>query len=151
MAGLRVGFAVGGSGPIDALAAYRTNVGYGTPAVVQHAAAYAFDHAAELAAPVADGYRARRDAIVGTMRRLGRTIEPAHGAMYLWQPAPNGVDDWTFVRAMLEDARVVVTPGSAFGPGGAGYYRMSFVAEPAVLEAAVERMAAACELRGWRL
>ena len=51
---------------------------------------------------------------------------------------------------MLEDAQVVVTPGSAFGPGGAGYYRLSFVAEPAVLESAVERIAAASNARGWQ-
>jgi LL-diaminopimelate aminotransferase len=150
MAGLRIGFAVGGPAPIDALAAYRTNVGYGAPAVVQHAAAYALDHAAELAAPVADGYRARRDAIASIMRRRARPVETPRGAMYLWQPVPNGIDDWTFVRAMLEDVHVVVTPGSAFGPGGNGYYRMSFVAEPGILEAAVERMTAACEARGWR-
>ena len=150
MAGLRIGFAVGGTAPIDALAAYRTNVGYGAPAAVQHAAAYALDNAPSLAGPVADGYRARRDAVASAMRRHGQTIVPARGAMYLWQALPNGVDDWTFVRAMLEDAHVVVTPGSAFGPGGNGYYRLSFVAEPAVLEAAVERMAAACEARGWR-
>jgi aspartate/methionine/tyrosine aminotransferase len=60
------------------------------------------------------------------------------------------VDDWTFVRAMLDDARVVVTPGSAFGPGGTGYYRVSLVAEPPVLEAAIERMGVACAARGWR-
>ena len=150
MAGLRVGFAVGGSVLVDALAAYRTNVGYGAPAVVQYAATHALDHVSELAKPVADGYRARRDAIAGAMRRLGRTMEPVQGAMYLWHPVPDGVDDWTFVRAMLEDARVVVTPGSAFGPGGAGYYRVSFVAEPPVLVAAIERMDAACDARGWR-
>ena len=150
MAGLRVGFAVGGSGLIDALAAYRTNFGYGAPSVVQHAAAYAFDHSTELAMPVADGYRARRDAVVAAMARAGRAIEPARGAMYLWQPVPNGVDDWTFVRAMLEDAHVVVTPGSAFGPGGAGYYRLSLVAEPRVLEASIDRMGAACVARSWR-
>ena len=150
MAGLRVGFAVGGSALIDALAAYRTNVGYGAPSVVQHAAAYAFDHYDELSSPVAATYRARRDAVVGAMARLGRTADGARGAMYLWQPVPNGVDDWTFVRAMLEDAQVVVTPGSAFGPGGAGYYRLSFVAEPAVLEAAVQRIATASDARGWR-
>jgi aspartate/methionine/tyrosine aminotransferase len=51
---------------------------------------------------------------------------------------------------MLEDAHVVVTPGGAFGPGGSGYYRLSYVAEPAVLEAAMERIGAACAARGWR-
>ena len=70
--------------------------------------------------------------------------------MYLWHRVPHDVDDRMFMRAMLDDARVVVTPGSAFGPGGAGYYRVSLVAEPPVLEAAVERMVAACAARGWR-
>jgi LL-diaminopimelate aminotransferase len=150
MAGLRVGFAVGGAALIDALAAYRTNVGYGAPSAVQYAGVQALDHYAELSSPVADGYRARRDEVGHAMRRTGQAIEPARGAMYLWHPVPNGVDDWTFVRAMLDDARVVVTPGSAFGPGGAGYYRLSFVAEPAVLAAAVERMGAACAAHDWR-
>jgi LL-diaminopimelate aminotransferase len=150
MAGVRVGFAAGGASLIDALAAYRTNVGYGAPSAVQHGAAYAFDHFAELSRPVADGYRTRRDAIAGVLRRLGQPIESPRGAMYLWRAVPNGVEDWTFVRAILEDAHVVVTPGSAFGPGGSGYYRLSYVAEPAVLEAAMERIVAACAARGWR-
>jgi LL-diaminopimelate aminotransferase len=150
MAGVRVGFAVGAAPLIDALAAYRTNVGYGAPSVVQYAAAHAFDHYAELSAPVAARYRARRDAITNTMRRLGQRTDPPRGAMYLWHRAPNGVDDWTFVRAMLDEARVVVTPGSAFGPGGTGYFRLSYVAEPEILESAMERIGAACAARGWR-
>ena len=150
MAGVRVGFAVGAAPLIDALAAYRTNVGYGAPSVVQYAAAYAFDHYAELSAPVAAGYRERRDAVTAAMRRMGQPTDPPRGAMYLWHPVPNGVDDWTFVRAMLDDARVVVTPGSAFGPGGSGYFRLSYVAEPPILEAAMGRIGAACAARGWR-
>ena len=39
---------------------------------------------------------------------------------------------------------------SAFGPGGAGYYRLSYVAEPPVLQAAIERIGDACAARGWR-
>jgi LL-diaminopimelate aminotransferase len=150
MAGLRVGFAVGSPSLIDALAAYRTNVGYGAPSAVQFGAAHAFDHYAELSAPVADGYRARRDAVAGVLRHAGRSVESPRGAMYLWHAVPNGVEDWTFVRAMLDEAHVVVTPGGAFGPGGAGYFRLSYVAEPAVLEAAMERIGAACAARGWR-
>ena len=70
--------------------------------------------------------------------------------MYLWMRVPEGVDDWTFVKTMMEDAHVVVTPGVAFGPGGAGYYRISLVAEPNVLETAVEKIDAACTAHGWR-
>ena len=150
MAGVRVGFAVGAAPLIEALAAYRTNVGYGAPSVVQYGAAHAFDHYADLSAPVAATYRARRDAITAVMRRMGQQVKPPRGAMYLWHRVPNGVEDWAFVRAMLEDARTVVTPGSAFGPGGTGYFRLSYVAEPPVLESAMERIGAACAARGWR-
>jgi len=150
MAGVRVGFAVGAAPLIDALAAYRTNVGYGAPSVVQYGAAHAFDNYAEMSAPVAATYCARRDAITKVMRRMGQQVKPPRGAMYLWHRVPNGVDDWAFVRAMLDDARVVVTPGSAFGPGGTGYFRLSYVAEPQVLESAMERIVAACTARGWR-
>ena len=150
MAGVRVGFAVGAAALIDALAAYRTNVGYGAPSVVQYGAAHAFDNYAELSAPVAATYRARRDAITSVMRRLGARADPPRGAMYLWRRVPDGVDGWTFVRAMLDDARVVVTPGSAFGPGGTGYFRLSYVAEPHVLESAMERIGTARAARGWR-
>jgi LL-diaminopimelate aminotransferase len=150
MAGHRVGFAVGGEPLISALAAYRTNVGYGAPTVVQYGGAYAFDHYSEMSSPIAERYRTRRDAIVAAMRRTGREAEAARGAMYLWMRIPEGVDDWTFVKTMMEDAHVVVTPGVAFGPGGAGYYRISLVAEPNVLETAVEKIDAACNARGWR-
>ena len=150
MAGVRVGFAAGSAALIDALAAYRTNIGYGAPSAVQYGAAHAFDHYAELSGPVADGYRIRRDAIADVLRRSGRSVESPRGAMYLWDVVPDGVDDWAFVREMLEAARVVVTPGSAFGPGGSGYYRLSYVAETPVLESAMERLGAARAARGWR-
>jgi aspartate/methionine/tyrosine aminotransferase len=118
--------------------------------VVQYGAAHAFDNYAALSTPVAATYRARRDAITSVMRRLGEPAEPPRGAMYLWHSVPKGVDDWAFVRAMVDDARVVVTPGSAFGPGGAGYFRLSYVADPHVLESAMERIGAARAARGWR-
>jgi LL-diaminopimelate aminotransferase len=150
MAGVRVGFAVGSRSLIDALVAYRANVGYGAPWVAQFGAAHAFDNYSELSAPVAATYRTRRDAITSVLRRLGERAEPPRGAMYLWHSVPKGVDDWSFVHAMVEDAKVMVAPGSAFGPGGAGYFRLSYVAEPPVLESAMDRLAAAQAARGWR-
>lgn len=150
MAGLRVGFAVGGASIIDGIAAYRTNVGYGTPSVVQHAAAYALDHSTELAPVSAEVYRQRRDAGVAALREIGWPVDVPRAAMYLWLRMPEGVDDWTFVRAMLDDAGVIVTPGLAFGAGGAGWFRISLVAEPEVLRDAMLRIGEACGARGWK-
>jgi LL-diaminopimelate aminotransferase len=149
MAGLRIGFATGGAELVGAIASYRTNVGYGAPAIVQHGGAYALDHAPELAAPVAAGYRARRDAAVAAARTAGWHTTPPRGAMYLWLPVPGGADEWTFIRALLDDAGVVVTPGSAFGPGGTGWFRISLVAEPRVLTDAIARAGEVCRGRGW--
>jgi LL-diaminopimelate aminotransferase len=44
------------------------------------------------------------------------------------------------VRAALDEAGVVVTPGVAFGPGGAGWFRISFVQPAPVLADAVARL-----------
>ena len=149
MAGLRIGFATGAPELVDAVASYRTNVGYGAPSIMQHAGAWALDHARELAAPVAAGYLARRDAAVAAARTAGWHTTPPRGAMYLWLPVPGGAEEWTFIRALLDDAGVVVTPGSAFGPGGTGWFRISLVAEPPVLTDAIARAGAACRARGW--
>ena len=150
MAGLRAGFAVGNRGLIDALAAYRTNVGYGAPNIVQHAAAHALDNHRTLAAPTAAAYAARRDAAVEALRAIGWTVDAPPAAMYVWLPVPAATTEWEFVGALLDDAGVVVTPGSAFGPGGEGYFRISLVAELAVLRQAIARIGEVCSARGWR-
>jgi LL-diaminopimelate aminotransferase len=127
MAGLRIGFAVGNADAVDALAAYRSNVGYGTATAVQHAAAYALDHRAELVPPKVAEYRARRDAMIGAFQSAGWAAEAPSASMYLWLPVPEGVDDWEWVKSLIDEDGVVVTPGVAFGDGGRGYFRISLV------------------------
>ncbi|MDF1503415.1 aminotransferase class I/II-fold pyridoxal phosphate-dependent enzyme [Roseisolibacter sp. H3M3-2] len=140
MAGVRIGFAAGSAEAIDALAAYRTNVGYGTPWVAQAAGAAALARHAELAPAVAAEYRARRDAVYGGLAAAGWDVTPPSASMYAWLPVPEGFDDWGWVRAALDEAGVVVTPGIAFGPGGAGWFRISLVQPAPVLADAVARL-----------
>ena len=141
MAGLRIGFAVGNVEAIEALAAYRTNVGYGTPTVVQQAAAYALDHRATLVPPKVQAYRARRDAMVAAFRAAGWAVEPPHASMYLWLPVPEGVDDWAWVKTLMNQDGIVVTPGVAFGEGGKGYFRISLVRDADNLATAATQIA----------
>lgn len=140
MAGSRIGFAVGGREAIDALHAVRTNVGYGTPAAIQAGAAYALDHVRELEAPVVERYRTRRDALVAGFKSLGWPAAASRGTMFVWLPIPAGygAQDWT--RLLMDRAGVVVTPGNAFGPGGERFFRVSLIADPPVLKAAIERL-----------
>ncbi len=142
MAGLRVGFAAGQRDAIEALAAYRTNVGYGTPTGVQHAAAYALNHRHELVPPTVQEYRHRRDAMAAAFAAAGWDITIPTAAMYLWLPVPNGVEDWTWVKTLIDEDGIVVTPGVAFGHGGQGFFRISLVRDAGTLQNAAAVIAA---------
>lgn len=142
MAGFRIGFAVGNSDAIEALAAYRSNVGYGTPTAVQQAAAFALDHYRTLVAPTARAYESRRDAICAAFAEAGWRVPVPTASMYLWLPVPLGVDDWDWVQMLIDQDGIVVTPGVAFGEGGRGFFRMSLVREERVLADAARAIAA---------
>jgi LL-diaminopimelate aminotransferase len=62
--------------------------------------------------------------------------------MYLWIPVPAGSTDWEVTERLLAEERIVITPGSGFGPGGVGYVRISLVAPPETLREACRRAAA---------
>jgi LL-diaminopimelate aminotransferase len=141
MAGMRLGFVAGNAEIIKTIAAYRTNIGYGTPTVIQHAGAYALDHYRELATPMRDKYRRRRDAAVQAFRDIGWSITPPKATLYIWLPVPAGYTEWEWTHTLLDKIRVVVTPGLAFGPGGTGYFRLSLVADEPVLTDAIHRFA----------
>ncbi|MDQ6926827.1 MAG: aminotransferase class I/II-fold pyridoxal phosphate-dependent enzyme [Candidatus Eremiobacteraeota bacterium] len=142
MAGLRIGFVAGHAGVCDAVLAYRSNVGYGAPWVAQAAGAYAFAHHRALTPPIVAEYTARRNAVYDALAAAGWQATAPRAAMYAWLPVPDGFDDWGWMRACMDEAGVVVTPGIAFGPGGAGYFRISFVQPALALAAAVEQLTA---------
>lgn len=142
MAGFRVGFAVGNPRAIEGLVAYRSNMGYGAQIAAQRAAAYAFSHHQALTAPIVAEYQARRDALRTTLKRAGWVVAPPLAAMYYWLRIPRGYNEWAWVQVCLDQARVVITPGHAFGSGGAGYFRISMVREVEALCDAVQRVTA---------
>ncbi|HET9798476.1 MAG TPA: aminotransferase class I/II-fold pyridoxal phosphate-dependent enzyme, partial [Gemmatimonadaceae bacterium] len=116
--------------------------GYGTPTVMQAAAAYALNHHAELVPATVAEYRSRRDAMMRAFHGAGWPAEPPSASMYLWLPVPEGVDDWEWVRTLIDEDGVVVTPGVAFGEGGRGYFRVSLVRDRDTLARAASTIAA---------
>jgi LL-diaminopimelate aminotransferase len=140
MAGSRIGFAVGHPELIETLYAVRTNMGYGTPSAIQEGAAFALDHAREFTSDVARRYAERRDLLVTGFQSLGWELTPPRATMFLWLRVPAGYSSQRWTEWLIERAGVVVTPGNAFGPGGEGYFRVSLVASPAVLDEAIERL-----------
>src|SRR5258708_36539566 len=75
-------------------------------------------------------FQERRDAAVAAFRSAGFSCEVPLATMYLWVKLPDGVASAEFAERLLEEAGVVVMAGSAFGAGGAGFFRVSFVTSP---------------------
>jgi aspartate/methionine/tyrosine aminotransferase len=85
-------------------------------------------------------YASRRDAVVRALADLGYAATAPKATMFVWARVPSGFTSLSWAQRLIEDAGVVVTPGDAFGPGGAGWFRISLVADAEVLTEAVHRM-----------
>ena len=89
-------------------------------------------------------YDRRRKMIVERMSAMEIDIPHPAGAFYVFPriPAKYGDDDQAFAIDLAEKAKVGVIPGSAFGPGGQGYFRFSYAASYEDIAVAMDRMAA---------
>lgn len=83
-------------------------------------------------------FRERRDAAVAAFREAGFEVEVPQATMYCWIALPDGLPSAQFQRMLLDEQGVVVMPGTGFGPGGEGFFRVSFIVPPErIREAAV--------------
>lgn len=145
MTGWRLGFAAGRAELIGALTRVKSYVDTGPFLAVQKAGAAALDRGEELVAPIRAELERRRDSAVTALRRAGFTVDSPKAAMYLWIPLPEGVPSAAFARHALEEAGVVVLPGSGFGPAGEGFFRIALTVGADRLQAAAERLGVALD------
>lgn len=71
------------------------------------------------------------------LEALGLTVYGGVNAPYVWMQTPNGMGSWEFFDKLLNEAHVVGTPGSGFGPSGEGFFRLSAFGHAEDIEAAV--------------
>ncbi len=140
MTGWRLGFAVGTKELIGALTRVKSYVDTGPWLAVQRAGAATLDQAETLVPPIREELAGRRDAGVAALRAAGFPVEAPKATMYLWVALPAEVPSALFARRSLEEAGVVVLPGSAFGPAGEGYFRIALTVGAARLTEAVTRL-----------
>lgn len=137
MTGWRLGFAVGRADRIAALSKVKNYVDTGAFLPVQVAGTEVLKQAERLAAGYAAQFKERRDAILPALRANGFEAETPRATMYLWVPLPEGLASAAFQKRALEDVGVVTLPGSAFGAGAEGFFRIALtVGTPRLLEAA---------------
>jgi len=139
MTGWRCGWAVA-SPPISAaLARIKTFVDTGTYMGIQAAGVAAIESWEHFVPGNVATFRERRDAAVTAFRNAGFAVESPAATMYLWIPLPEGMASKTFADRLMEDEGVIVMPGSGFGAGGEGFFRISFIVPPERLREAAVR------------
>ena len=130
MAGWRVGFVVGNTEVVGALARLKSYLDYGTFQPIQIAAIVAMNEAPDFPREVCEVYRARRDALCGGLGRIGWEVARPKGTMFVWAPIPEPyrrLGSLEFAVKLAREARVAVSPGAGFGPGGDGHVRFALV------------------------
>ncbi len=131
--GVRLGFTViprelkAGEVSLHSLWARRHGTKYnGAPYIVQRAgeAVYSQEGKVQLEQQIA--YYMRNAAyIYQGLKDVGYTVSGGVDAPYIWLKAPKGMSSWEFFDYLLENANVVGTPGSGFGPSGETYFRLT--------------------------
>lgn len=143
MTGWRIGFAVGNRRAVDALGTVKNNLDSGQFTAVQEAAMVALDECDDDVAEMSRIYQHRRDLIVDALHAIGVGCEAPKATIYVWARVPAGETSESFASRLLEEAHVVVTPGSGYGPDGEGYIRISLTTPDDQLLEAVRRMKSA--------
>ncbi|MHB2019978.1 MAG: LL-diaminopimelate aminotransferase [Candidatus Xenobia bacterium] len=140
MTGWRIGYAVGNEKVIKALGTIKNNVDSGAFGAIQEAGIWALDHGDTIIQGIRDVYQKRRDLVVKTLRSLGWDIEPPKASFYMFLKVPQGFTSTEWVKHLLQETGIVVTPGNGYGERGEGYFRISLTTPDDRLQQAMDRL-----------
>ncbi|MGC9434551.1 MAG: LL-diaminopimelate aminotransferase [Methanomicrobiales archaeon] len=137
MTGWRIGMAVGNADIIAGLGKVKTNVDSGAFEAIQHAAITALTGPQDCIDAACRIYRERRDVLVNGLEAAGFDVPTPKATFYVWMPVD---DSMAFAARMLDEAGIVVTPGTGFGPGGEGFVRFALTRSVERIEEAIDRI-----------
>ncbi len=131
--GVRLGFTVipkdlkAGDTALHALWARRHGTKYnGAPYIIQRAGEAVYSEAGKKETKELVAYYMKNAAyILDGLKSAGFDVSGGVNAPYIWLKAPNKMTSWEFFDYLLENASVVGTPGSGFGPSGETYFRLT--------------------------
>jgi succinyldiaminopimelate transaminase len=139
MTGYRSAMIAGDPELISALKKLRPSIGVGSPSFIQKAATTAWQD---------DAHVEERNRIFGKKRalfvdffeRVGLRALPTSAGLYLWVEVPDGYggDDEAYALRLLDEG-IIVAPGSSFGHGGEGFFRVALVPSLAECKEAIVR------------
>ena len=113
----------------------------GTPYIVQRAgeSVYTPDGQRQIRAQI--GYYMENAAVIREgLLSCGYEASAGVNSPYIWMKTPDGLTSWEFFDHLLNEAGVIGTPGSGFGPSGEGYFRLTAFGNRENTLEAVERI-----------
>ncbi len=140
MTGWRLGFAVGSKEAIDTLAKVKSNIDSGVFQAVQAAGIAALDQGDQAIREMRQRYQRRRDLLADALDQAGLKYLKPKATFYFWVKTPKGISSEQMAGALLDQAGIVVAPGSGYGPEGEGYIRFALVVKESLMEEAVNRL-----------
>jgi aminotransferase len=142
MTGWRVGYLAAPASILEGIVKVHQYGIMSAPTTAQDAALEALGTAEPDVERMLAEYDRRRRLLVDGLNRLGLTTFEPRGAFYAFpRIASTGLDSETFAQRLLEEERVAVVPGGAFGPSGEGHVRACYATAYEQLEEALIRIA----------
>ncbi|WP_081755781.1 LL-diaminopimelate aminotransferase [Paucisalibacillus sp. EB02] len=140
MTGWRIGYVVGNKELIKALHTYKSNIDTSQFLAIQKAAALALRSDLSDVKKHNEIFKARMERMYQGLLEAGFQVEKPRGSIFIWPKIPRGYTSAEFSEKLLEEAGVIVTPGTAFGPSGEGYIRISLSVELERIDEVIRRM-----------
>jgi len=141
MTGWRLGYVVAPPAVAASLGKAQEPVVGSTSSIAQKAGEAALTGPQDCVREMCDAYRTRRDLAAAVLDGADVGYVRPRGAFYLMVDVSAAGDSVTFARTLLEREHVSVVPGSAFGPNGEGWVRVSLCIDPDVLSEGLRRLA----------
>lgn len=140
MTGWRIAFACGNAEAIKTLGTVKSNIDSGAFTAIQDAAIEAMLGPQDDVAQMCEIYQRRRDMVMDALDSIGLSARVSKGTIYVWARIPEGYTSAEYAGLVLDKAGVIVPPGSAYGPDGEGYIRISLATPDHRLAEALERV-----------
>jgi LL-diaminopimelate aminotransferase len=142
MTGWRCAAILGNADAIETYWRLKTNIDSGLFEAVQLAGAAALRGPRTDVEQMCSIYQRRRDLVVDALAAIGVEVTPPKGTIYVWAPVPEGHSSASFAELVLDEAAVVISPGSMYGPSGEGFFRISLTTPDELLTEALTRLRA---------
>ncbi len=149
MAGWRIGFVVGNKYILKSIAKTKSYMDFGIFRAIQMAAVKALRGDQAPVKEAVEIYRRRRDVFIDGMEKVGWKIHKPKATFYAWAHIPlkySALTSMEFVTFLVEEAGVVVAPGTGFGEYGEGFVRFALVEPEERLKTALKRIKKVLEL-----